>query len=451
MSKRDAGSTTLPAESTQSPSTARGLALRWVFPDYTRAPVTLERKAVSIGRGAECDVALPGTEISRRHAEIRKDGPIHIVRDLASRNGVFVRGARAMESPIEAGDVLRFGEWLAVVVPQGELAHQPAFGRVAGRLLGGPRLREALELGLRAARSDLPIIIEGETGTGKELTARAVHELSGRAGPFVGVNCAALPETLAEAELFGYRRGAFTGADRAAPGFFRAAQGGTLMLDELTDLPLVLQAKLLRVIEERQVVPLGEATPVALDVRFIAATQKPLADAVAEQRFRADLLARLDGVTIRLPPLRERREDVGFLLQELLKEHAGGRPPLLEARLVETLMSYDWPLNVRELDLLVRRLLVLFGQEPVLRRSHLLQSVGRQLAPRSGPETATKQDEDEFSRLVEELRRQRGNVAKAAAQVGISRQRAYRLMENRGGFDLQSFRDGARLKEEGLD
>ena len=451
MSNQSSGKTTLPAESTQSPLSARGLALRWVFPDYARGPVALDRKLLTIGRAPECDVALPGTEISRQHAEIRKDGPIFIVRDLGSRNGSFVRGTRAQESPLEAGDVLRFGEWLAVVVPQGEAALEPVFSRVAGRLLGGPQLRAALELGLRAAKSDLPILIEGETGTGKELTARALHERSGRAGPFVGVNCAALPEALAEAELFGYRRGAFTGADRAAAGFFRAAQGGTLLLDELTDLPLVLQAKLLRVIEERQVVPLGEAAPVPLDVRFMAATQKPLVDAVAEHRFRPDLLARLDGVTLRLPPLRERREDIAFLLQELLKEHAGGRPPALEARVVETLMTYDWPLNVRELDLLVRRLLVLFGHEPVLRRSHLLQSVGRALASKSSPEMPADKEEDEFSRLVDELRRQRGNVAKAAAQVGISRQRAYRLMENRGGFDLQSFREQAPLKEEGVD
>ena len=217
---RSSGQTTLPVESTQGAlSREQGLALRWVFPDHTRPPTVLSTVRIVLGRGETCDASLPGTEISREHAEIRRDGPLFIVRDLQSRNGTFVRGVRLNESPLEAGDVVRLGEWIGVVVPGRSVGPDRAFGRIAGRLLGGPVLADALELGLRAAKSDLPILIEGETGTGKELTARALHELSGRKGPFVGVNCAALPEALAEGELFGYRRGAFTGAERASTGF----------------------------------------------------------------------------------------------------------------------------------------------------------------------------------------------------------------------------------------
>jgi transcriptional regulator with AAA-type ATPase domain len=438
---RSDGQTTLPVESTQGAlSREQGLALRWVFPDHTRPPTVLSTARIVLGRGENCDASLPGTEISREHAEIRRDGPLFILRDLQSRNGVFVRGVRLNEAPLEAGDVLRLGEWVGVVVPAGSVGPGRAFRRIAGRLLGGPVLADALELGLRAAKSDLPILIEGETGTGKELTAQALHELSGRKGPFVGVNCAALPEALAEGELFGYRRGAFTGAERASIGFFRAAQHGTLLLDELTDLPLSLQAKLLRVLEEHQVVPLGESTPVALDVRVIAATQQPLSEAVSEKRFRADLLARLHGLTIALPPLRQRREDVGYVVQELLREHSGGHSPELDARFVEALCTHDWPFNVRELDLLVRRVLVLHGHEAVLKRTHLPAALRGESAARSRPAEGVDRDEHELSQLVACLRKHKGNVARAAADVGISRQRAYRLMESRGDVDLDAFR-----------
>jgi transcriptional regulator with PAS, ATPase and Fis domain len=412
--------------------------LRWIFPDPARPTLDLGRGRLTLGRSEECDVSLPGTEISRQHAEIRRDGPVSIVRDLGSRNGVFVGGVRHQEAPLELDDVIRIGEWIGLVVPS-EVAPVPALGRIAGKVLGGPRLAAALMLGLRGAKSDLPILIEGETGSGKELTARALHELSGRTGPFIGVNCAALPESLAEAELFGYRRGAFTGADRASNGFFRAANGGTLLLDELTDLPLALQAKLLRVIEERQVVPLGESVPVPVDLRIIAATQRPLAEAVADKQFRADLFARLNGVAISLPPLRARREDIPFVFLELLKAHSGGRPPEVEHRLVEALALYDWPFNLRELDLVVRRLLVLYGHERLLKRSFLPQSLTAAVDSKGMPLPADR-EQDELSRLVAQLRKHRGNVAKAAAAVGISRQRAYRLMEGRGGVDLDDLR-----------
>ena len=296
-------------------------------------------------------------------------------------------------------------------------------------------------------------MILGETGTGKEGLSRAMHEWSGRKGPFVAVNCATLVPTLAEAELFGYRKGAFTGAERASAGHFRAAQGGTLLLDEIADLPEAVQAKLLRVLEQREILPLGESTPVPIDVRVLAATQIPLTQLVAERRFRADLCARLDGLTIRLPPLRERKQEIPYLFSHLLHLHSGGQPPKVEPRLVEQLCLYDWPFNVRELDLLVRRLLVLHGHEPFFRRSFLSEPIlGRAAAaartsggsfatPLTGtmqpvpntPETHRARRERELAQLVEALRANSGSVGRAAASVGISRQRAYRLMEAGGG------------------
>jgi transcriptional regulator with PAS, ATPase and Fis domain len=435
-----------------SPST---LAIRWVFPTSRGILTRLVDDVVSLGRDEACHARLPGKETSRHHAEIRRDGPLYILRDLSSRNGVFLNGAQVQEAPITPGQVWRLGEWIGVVVELGAEAtdSDPVFEILAANLAGGPVLRPILEEARKAATSTLPTVLLGETGTGKEGLAHAMHAWSGRPGPFIAVNCAALVPTLAEAELFGYRRGAFTGAERASPGFFRAAQGGTLLLDEVTDLPESVQAKLLRALEQSEISPLGESAPVQVDVRVLAATQIPLVKMVEERRFRADLCARLDGLTIRLPPLRERKQEIAFLFQHFLQKHSGARPPDVEPRLVEQLCLHDWPFNVRELDLLARRLLVLHGHEPLLRRSHLPDTIlTRAPAPKPGaaaapapmpasdsaalrantPEYHRARRERELALLTEALRAHNGSVARAAAAVGISRQRAYRLMEAGG-------------------
>jgi transcriptional regulator with PAS, ATPase and Fis domain len=266
----------------------------------------------------------------------------------------------------------------------------------------------------------------------------------------VAVNCAALPEGLAEGELFGYRRGAFTGADRASPGFFRSAQGGTLLLDEVSDLPLPLQAKLLRVLQEGEVQPLGETRPVPVDVRIVVASQQPLMDAVREGRFRADLLARLDGITVRLPPLRQRKEDVPHLFSHMLREWTKGRAPAVECDLVERLCVHDWPFNVRELVQLVRQLLVLHPGESLLRAQHLPARIGLPAAEPMAAAPAgkgsaraeiarTAGEVVELPALLSALRASGGNVARAAAMLGITRQRAYRLMESHA-VDLEAIR-----------
>src|SRR6187549_2818904 len=297
-----------------------GLALVWVFPLPDQPAIPLDQRAddaaeLIIGRDAACDVVLEGGDISRRHAALRWAGPGDgaALHDLGSRNGIRINGRAVADGVLAGGDVVRVGGWIGVVTAQ-----PGALAEIAPGLHGGATLAKAVAPLRQAAPSDLPIVLEGETGTGKEVVARAIHAWSGRRGPFVALNCAALPESLAEGELFGYRKGAFTGADRASPGVFRSADGGTLLLDEVSDLSLALQAKLLRVLEQREVQPLGETRPVPIDVRIVVAGQLSLLDASRTGRFRADLLARLEGMTVRLPPLRDRREDVAPLFSQLL-------------------------------------------------------------------------------------------------------------------------------------
>jgi transcriptional regulator with PAS, ATPase and Fis domain len=440
------------------------LAVRWLFPS-TDGPVTpLSSPRTVLGRGEDCGTALPGAEISRHHAEIYRNGPLAILRDLGSRNGSFVNGIATREAPLGAGDVIRLGEWIGVVV---DIARDPsipfAFGTIAPGLFGGPKLRAVIEPVLRAAKSDLSIVLEGETGTGKEVVARAIHAASGRRGSFLAVNCAALPEGIAEAELFGYRRGAFTGADRASPGYFRGAAGGTLLLDEIGELSLPLQAKILRVLEQREVLPLGESQPVAVDVRILAAAQGSLEDAVAQRTFRADLFARMEGIVVTLPALRLRIEDAPYLFARFLHDLSGGRPPAVDPRLVEKICLYDWPLNIRELVTLVRRLLVVNGHEAILKAAHLPSRMLRDRSSRSSQPPSSspaldqpsrarvqaEQDEVDFARLIEALRNHAGNVSRAAAASGLSRQRAYRLIHARPDVDLEDLRVLEANREEG--
>jgi transcriptional regulator of acetoin/glycerol metabolism len=422
------------------------LHLQWLFPRMGEPAVRLADEGDRvIGRDASCAVVLAGHDVSRRHAVLRTRASTCTLTDLESRNGVRVNGRRVSSAQLKGGDVVRVGGWVGLVSPA-----PGTFSEIAPGLFGGASLATAVAPLRQVAPSALPVILQGETGTGKEVAARALHDWSGRSGPLVTVNCAALPETLAEGELFGYRRGAFTGADRASPGLFRTAQGGTLLLDEVADLPLSLQAKLLRVLEQKEVLPLGESQPVAIDVRVVAACQQPLREGVRAGRFRPDLLARLDGLTVHLPALRDRRQDLLPLFSHLLKQLGQGRAPALESDLAERLCIYDWPFNVRELVFLVRRLLALHGAEPTLLASHLPERMREQdtLIPAdsdqaSVPPHAAKQapqaESVDLPALVVALRAAGGNVARASALLGITRQRAYRMMESQS-FDLEALR-----------
>jgi DNA-binding NtrC family response regulator len=440
------------------------LGVFWAFPFPTTLVTRFEGTRILLGRSDDCDVVLRGAEASRHHAEFLRIGSEWIVHDLGSRNGVHVDGQRVEHSVLRVGTVLRLGEWIGIVQPfdPNTESRQAHFRQLAPGLFGGAHLQAAVIDAERVAGSNVRIVIQGETGTGKERVAQAIHHWSGRTGEFVGVNCAALPDGLVEGELFGYRKGAFTGADRANLGHFRAAHGGTLLLDEVTEMPLSVQPKLLRALEERAVVPLGESIAVPVDVRVIAATQAPLQRAVDEKRFRADLCARLAGLTIVLPPLRERRQDIPGLFAHLLQRHLDGPSPAVDPRLVERLCLHSWPYNVREIDQLASYLAGAFRQEKVLRCAHLPKTmqrveasespVGQQEVPQEAAvcqslvrEEVEKrlQHEKELESLRRALRLCHGNMTKAASALGISRQKAYRIMQGGAPTELEDIRKPA--------
>lgn len=427
---------------------ASRLALEWVWPRSRVEP--LQGARLGIGRDDAAQLRLDGSGVSRHHAELYRQGPLYVIRDLGSTNGTWLAGRRIEHAPVAPGNVLRVGEWVGIFGQHTDAAAE--FGELAPDLFGGPELAELLAPLRRAGSSKLPVLLIGETGTGKERFARAAHHFSGRSGPFLAVNCAALPEQLAEAELFGYRRGAFTGAERASPGYFRSAHGGTLFLDEMPELSPALQAKLLRVLEDGQVIGLGESASVSVDVRIVSASQRPLRELVAAGLVRQDLAARLNGLELRIPSLAARRADVPRLFSQFLKQQSGGRPPAVEARLIEALCLHDWPENVRELELLTRRLLAVHGHEPSLRRQHLPaelaalnEDAGGSQRPSSPPQGRREHD---LARLKKELESNGGNVKAAAEALGISRQRVYRLLdgvEPRDGGDQSRNNDhGAR-------
>lgn len=434
-------------------------ALRWVHPEEVDSLSLLVNRTLTLGRDEDSDFVLRGNEASRNHAEITRSGVTYVLRDLKSTNGVFCNGNRVDEITLSEGDVLRMGEWIGVVTrcPSDQTSGQMPVRAIATNLYGGADFERVLEPARKIAKKNLPVIIVGETGTGKERIAQTIHRWSGRGGRFVGINCAALPETLAEGELFGYRKGAFTGADRENPGHFRSADKGTLLLDEINELSIPLQAKLLRVLEENEVQPLGESQAVPIDVRILCATQEDLPTAVSENKFRTDLYARLNGLKVIIPPLRERIGDVPGLFSRFIHIETDGRPPKVATGLIEQLCLYDWPFNIRELQLLTRRLLALHGQEPELQRRHLpsemLVGFGGENEARAKSDNETRvrtdqenQEEFDLRALVIALRKHKGNVAKAAREVGISRQRAYRLMNSSSEINLQAYRhsDGAR-------
>jgi transcriptional regulator with AAA-type ATPase domain len=450
VEKSDPASTTDAKDASAEGTSPAEFALIWLTGESAGTPLSLpwaDSEELTIGRDVECAIHLANTDVSRQHATLRRNGNGSgvFIADLDSRNGTRVNARPVRSARLQANDVVRMGGCVFVVSDGPN-----TFSEVAPGLLGGAILRRALAPLQKVAQSELPIVLEGETGTGKELVARAIHTLSGRSGKLVAINCAALPQGLAEAELFGYRRGAFTGAERASPGFFRAADGGTLLLDEVSDLPLVLQAKLLRALEQRSVQPLGEALPVPVDVRIVVAGQSSLFEAVRRQQFRADLLARLNGITLYLPPLRERRADIPLLFSHFLREIRRSSMPRLEPELVERLALHDWPFNVREVLQLARRLAVLQGAESVLRAQHLpremsLEAESNAAAPDTAVEPSPAPKALDLAGLLAALRATGGNVTRAAAQLGVTRQRAYRLLEEQS-VDLAMFSGPRRSK-----
>lgn len=422
--------------------------LLWLFPHDPPLLTPLDARTLTIGRSSQCDVTLPTQEASRVHARVEPDASLWVIHDAKSRNGVYLDGRRVDSAVLRVGTLVRCGGAVALVVRAGSFPDGSAFRQIAEGLFGGARLAQRLKHARSAAASELSVVVEGPTGSGKERVARAIHGWSGRSGPFVAVNCAAVPEGLAEAQLFGHRRGAFTGAEQAHTGYFRAADGGTLFLDEVIELPASVQAKLLRAVELKEVVPLGDCAPAKVDVRIVVASQGSLLEAVRSGHMRPDLYARLCGISVSIPALRERVEDIPYLFRLFARRAAGGRRVDLDAKMVERLCLHRWPFNVRELEALATRLVVMFAEEQSFGISHL-ENEGVRFG--ESPEVPAA-DEDGASegwrRLVEALRDSAGNVIRASQAAGISRQRAYRLMASHPEFDVAHLRvqNGARQK-----
>jgi transcriptional regulator of acetoin/glycerol metabolism len=433
------GDTTRRAETVQHASRERSeLAIQWIVDSALVGFEPLRAARLRVGRGEDCELHLEHPSVSRLHAELYRQGLVYSLRDFESTNGTFLNGSRVGHATISAGDVLRCGDCIGVVVDVAPGAGPLEFALLAPELWGGPSLAATLAKAKTAARSDVPIVVVGETGSGKERIARALHYWSGRAGPFRAVNCATIPTTLAEAELFGHQRGAFTGAERARAGHFQSAHGGTLFLDEIAELPLEVQAKLLRAVEMGDVIPLGATAGTEVDVRIVATTHEPLAQLVEKKRFREDLAARLAGFVVEAPPLRERPEEAIGLFLHFLGKHRAGPAPRVAPALVEWLCLRDWPGNVRELELVARKLLALHADEPVLSLAHAEALEGTPVRSRAlrGPASGSNvqqgfrdRREHDLHRLKLALAQTNGNMSAAAESIGISRRRAYRLLD----------------------
>jgi DNA-binding NtrC family response regulator len=328
-------------------------------PDRGRA-CRLGDAPVVIGTAPEADLVLSDDRVSGRHVSVAADGGGFVARDLGSTNGTWYEGSRLGEARLAPGATLLVGRSALRIEPEAQpLDVVPSQSRRFGELVGDSlAMREVFAVLETVAAADVTVLIEGETGTGKELAARAVHDASPRRkAPFVAVDCGALPENLLDSELFGHVRGAFTGAASARTGVFARADGGTIFLDEIGRIPAPVQARLLRVLEERVIKPLGADAERAIDVRVIAASRDDLDAEVAAGRFRADLLYRLGVVRIALPPLRSRREDLPVLIAELLRRRGLDTAPAGPG--LDRLLAHGWPGNVRELRNVLDRALAL--------------------------------------------------------------------------------------------
>jgi len=338
------------------------LTVRVVEDDGMGQERTLDGVELLIGSAPDADLVVDDPLVSRRHCEISVADDHYVVRDLESTNGTYLENVRITEAPLAPGATLRVGDTTLLFEPRQkwmrlDRTESSSFGQMAG---SSAAIREVFTLLGRIAPTRLSTVLIGETGTGKELAARALHEASDRrTGPFVVVDCGAVSETLFQSELFGHEKGAFTGADRARAGAFELASGGTVFLDEIGELPLELQPRLLRALERREVRRLGAAQPTEVDVRIVCATHKPLRELTESGSFRRDLYYRLAEVLVELPPLRERPEDVPLIARQIVERERPDQGFTLEPGAIEALKAHDWPGNVRELRNLVRRALEL--------------------------------------------------------------------------------------------
>ena len=424
---------------------------------------TFERDVVTVGSADDNDLVLRDETVSRYHCRIYQESNQYLIKDLDSTNGTFVNRVRVREAWLKAGcsvtlgtSELRFGAFDEKfrIVPSEKSRFQDLIGRNA-------KMREIYAILEKIAPTDATVVIEGETGTGKEVVARSTHLASRRAnGGFMVFDCGAVPENLIESELFGHEKGSFTGAVSTRQGVFEMANGGTVFLDELGELQIDLQPKLLRVLEQREVKRVGGTKPIKVDVRVVAATNRDLEEEVRAGRFREDLFYRLSVVRLILPPLRERKEDIPLLIQTFLKNgrfnqtvDGGRRVRQISRSALDRLLEYDWPGNVRELANVIERAVsfaetdsievrdlpdhIAVAQRPIHEEpTHVEKGPTRGLRPDTGGtfKDAKEQWVSAFEKdyIEELLRRNDGNISHAAREADIDRKYFRKLMKKYG-------------------
>lgn len=412
----------------------------------------LDQEIVRIGAHASNEVVVADPMVSRFHLRLARSRDAWRLTDTGSLNGVKIGGVRVRDVDLPAECMVEIGDSLLRVrelpsVETVEVLQTPNFGAIFGKSLSMQKLFATLE---RVSKADVGVLIEGESGTGKELVASQIARRSSRVdGPFVVVDCSAMSRTLMESELFGHAKGSFTGADRDRVGAFESAHGGTVFLDEIGELPLDMQPKLLRVLESREIRRLGETKTRKVDVRVLAATNRKLEEEVNRGTFREDLYFRLSVITVRIPPLRERIEDLELLIRVFLDSFdALDSSHLFTSEVIEVLSRHSWPGNVRELRNYVERSVVFDTADPPWRT----ESSRALISP---PPVSTEIDIDvpfkiakdrvvsEFERqyLAALLERTGGNLSSAARKAGIDRMYLHRLVQKLGLRPSRSLKD----------
>lgn len=408
--------------------------------DATRSQQMEVGEFLTMGRGSSNHITIEDEFASARHARIERKSHGFLLRDLRSRNGTFLNGARIFEALLGDGDRIRIGE--TDLVFAWDKQNAPATLALSSK---SPVWQAQLEKLENIASAPFPVLLTGPSGTGKDLVAQAIHRFSSRkAGPFVSVNCSALSESLVESELFGHLKGSYTGATVDRKGAFEAARGGTLFLDEIGDLPLVLQPKLLRALENSQIRPVGSDKSVETDVRIVAATHHDLKKLVYEEKFRADLYFRLHVIQVQTPSLSERMED----FDDLFYTFAKAMRVRFSFAAIKKLKTHSWPGNIRELKNVVARAKAYWGGEEVT-EDNVMQLID--VLP--GDNRAREEEifkpsrsvikEIEFEMIKSRLIANRGNQRKTASDLGMPKSTLHDRIRVYG-IDVDKLVDGLK-------
>jgi DNA-binding NtrC family response regulator len=416
----------------------------------------LESDHVVVGSHETCDLQLSDPTVSRQHFEVVLVPAGYRIRDLDSLNGLKIEGMRVFDAVVDRPTTIEIGSTTIKLAATSDSVELPLSTQTrCGPLLGrSAQMRRVFDILRKVAPTPTTVLLTGESGTGKEVAARAIHELSSRSeGPFIVVDCAALPPTLIESELYGHERGAFTGADRSRKGAFEEAAGGTLFLDEIGELPLDLQTRLLGAIERRQVQPLGGAKARPIDVRLVAATNRDLRREVNRGTFRSDLYFRLAVVTVEMPALRDRPEDIPLYVESFIQEYsAEGQPLQIDPATIQALQKQPWPGNVRELRNALERAAALGEVETpppsqVPAASPNEEPTATALSVNADPAIPFKTGKAMLVQTYERayvealMAKHEGNITRAARAAEIDRVYLLRLLDK---FDMRPTKQGPK-------